>query len=377
MQQNAEPSPFTYDVSARARPRLACVSASWQRKPSSDGGSPGGGISLLAPLENMSLTPGCLFCRDVEMSHMKKKGPSGLIAVHSPFPVSLLKSEECVTDVKHTTESKKSRRSSSQQRERTRSTCRSVTPEKRNEVSYVPEWATKRDWLSYTSLRQLQAKMKAEKQQVKEILQPLQETENGFIKELEFYLSQRDVTELRRRELLHKHWTEHVWFPIQQRVKAHVSSCPEAKRRHNLYNHYLHVCNSKGNVFLETYDPQEYDPLLLNIKMQQGSLGLRLNERPTGKRFYSSLGSAERRTKSHRPLSESVKSQANKRLHASSKYPACGSIKRPVVVETDRSKCSRPNTIPLHISATATSDGRCHQTSCWFSRCGCLQEPSS
>lgn len=291
--------------------------------------------------------------------------------------------------MKHTTESKKSRRSSSQQRERTRSTCRSVTPEKRNEVSYVPEWATKRDWLSYTSLRQLQAKMKAEKQQVKEILQPLQETENGFIKELEFYLSQRDVTELRRRELLHKHWTEHVWFPIQQRVKAHVSSCPEAKRRHNLYNHYLHVCNSKGNVFLETYDPQEYDPLLLNIKMQQvnnqGSLGLHLNERPTGKRFYSSLGSgqklhwtkAERRTKSHRPLSESVKSQANKRLHASSKYPACGSFKRPVVVETDRSKCSRPNTIPLHISATATSDGRCHQTSCWFSRCGCLQEPSS
>lgn len=51
MQQNAEPSPITYDVSARARPRLACVSASWQRKPSSDGGSPGGGISLLAPLE--------------------------------------------------------------------------------------------------------------------------------------------------------------------------------------------------------------------------------------------------------------------------------------------------------------------------------------
>lgn len=51
LMQNAEPSPFTYDVSARARPRLACVSASWQRKPSSDGGSPGGGISLLAPLE--------------------------------------------------------------------------------------------------------------------------------------------------------------------------------------------------------------------------------------------------------------------------------------------------------------------------------------
>ncbi|XP_030577287.1 protein FAM228A isoform X2 [Archocentrus centrarchus] len=310
------------------------------------------------------------------MSLMKKKGPSGVITVHTPFPASLLQSEECITDVKDTTESRKS---TSQQRERTRSTCTSVTPGKRN------EWATKQNLLSYTSLRKLQAQLKAEKQQAKEILQPLQDTENGFMK-LEFFLTQRDVAELRRRELLHKHWTEHVWFPLQQRVEEHVSSCgPEhAKRRQSLYNQYLHLCNTKGVVFLESYDPREYDPLLLNIKMQQDPLH-HINERPTGKRSHSPLGSGhkhartkpEHLTTSHRLFSEPVKSQANKCLQAPSEYAASASINRPVVVETERTKSSRPNTIPLHISVTATSDGRCHQTRCWFSRCGGLHRPAS
>ncbi|XP_030577289.1 protein FAM228A isoform X4 [Archocentrus centrarchus] len=256
------------------------------------------------------------------MSLMKKKGPSGVITVHTPFPASLLQSE---------------------------------------------------------------AQLKAEKQQAKEILQPLQDTENGFMK-LEFFLTQRDVAELRRRELLHKHWTEHVWFPLQQRVEEHVSSCgPEhAKRRQSLYNQYLHLCNTKGVVFLESYDPREYDPLLLNIKMQQDPLH-HINERPTGKRSHSPLGSGhkhartkpEHLTTSHRLFSEPVKSQANKCLQAPSEYAASASINRPVVVETERTKSSRPNTIPLHISVTATSDGRCHQTRCWFSRCGGLHRPAS
>lgn len=67
------------------------------------------------------------------------------------------------------------------------------------------------------------------------------------MEELERFLSQRDVTELRRRELLHKRWTERVWFPLQRRVEEHVSSCGpvEAKRRQSLYSHYLHHCNTK------------------------------------------------------------------------------------------------------------------------------------
>ncbi|XP_070705928.1 protein FAM228A [Pempheris klunzingeri] len=110
--------------------------------------------------------------------------------------------------------------------------------------------------------------MEAENQQVKEMLQPLLDTENGFVKELERFLSQRDVTELRRRELLHKRWTERVWFPLQRRVEEQASSCSraEAKRRQSLYSHYLHHCNTKGFAFLETYDLKEYNPFLLSIK---------------------------------------------------------------------------------------------------------------
>lgn len=68
-----------------------------------------------------------------------------------------------------------------------------------------------------------------------------------FMEELERFLSQRDVAELRRRELLHKRWTERVWFPLQRRVEEHVSSRgpAEAKRRQSLYSHYLHHCNTK------------------------------------------------------------------------------------------------------------------------------------
>lgn len=141
-----------------------------------------------------------------------------------------------------------------------------------------------------TAFMIMQAKMEAENQQRREIIQPLVDTENVFLKvrcsekiissnlcflvlsnsiffspcpffcllcpcwlkcvfmeELESFLNQREVAELRRRELLHKHWTERVWMPLQRRVEQCVSSCTaeETKRRQSLYSHYLHHCNSK------------------------------------------------------------------------------------------------------------------------------------
>lgn len=72
----------------------------------------------------------------------------------------------------------------------------------------------------------------------------------AFMEELERFLSQRDVAELRRRELQHKRWTERVWIPIQRKVEEHVSSCSpvELKRRQSLYTHYIHHCNAKVTV---------------------------------------------------------------------------------------------------------------------------------
>ncbi|XP_044024315.1 protein FAM228A [Siniperca chuatsi] len=317
------------------------------------------------------------------MRPKKKDKASGVITFHTPFPVSLLKSEESIADVKDATESRKS---PSQPSARTGSTSKCVKVGKRGEASPSgPQPGTRQDWLSHISLRRLQAKMEAENQQAKEIIKPLLDTENGFVKELERFLSQWDVTELRRRELLHKRWTERVWFPLQRRVEEHVSSCSpvEAKRRQSLYSHYLHHCNTKGFVFLETYDLKEYNPFLLNIKKPhffklstadlKHPFYLQSHERLKEKRTARSCeaGCNYKLPQSDRPLGESVMSQADVLLQASSNYPVSASRNSPAEDETEARKSSRLKTIPYHISATVTPDGRCHQTSCWLSRCGC------
>ncbi|CAL8316711.1 unnamed protein product [Merluccius merluccius] len=85
------------------------------------------------------------------------------------------------------------------------------------------------------------------------------------MEDLEGFLCRWDVAQLRRRELLHKRWTECVWLPIQWRVEKRVSRrcCDEADRLRCLYADYLRHCNAKGFVSLDCYDPQEYNPFLL------------------------------------------------------------------------------------------------------------------
>ncbi|XP_028253725.1 protein FAM228A [Parambassis ranga] len=111
--------------------------------------------------------------------------------------------------------------------------------------------------------------MEAENQQLQELIQPILKTEKDLMMDLDRFLSQRDVTELRRKELLHKRWTERVWFPLQKQVEERASSCGpvDARRRQSLYSHYLHHCNSKGCAYLDTYNLREYNPFLLNFKM--------------------------------------------------------------------------------------------------------------
>nr|XP_046228567.1 protein FAM228A isoform X2 [Scatophagus argus] len=280
-----------------------------------------------------------------EMSPKKKNTAIGVITFHTSLPVCLLKSQGCMADVKDATES---RENLSQRSARTRSEC--VRVEEKDKASPV----ARRDWLSHTSIRQLRAKMEADNEQVKELIQPLLDTENGFMKELERFLSQRDVAELRRRELLHKRWTERVWFPLQRRVEEHVSSCSpmEAKRRQTLYSRNLHHCNTK----LTTADLK--DPLYLQLPE-------RLKEKRTAR--SNEAGCIHKLPQS--PLMF---------RRASSNYEVSAFGKTSVRDETEVRKSSRLNTTtPYHISATATPDGRCHQASCWFSRCGGPQQPSN
>ncbi|KAM8725504.1 protein FAM228A [Acanthopagrus schlegelii] len=317
----------------------------------------------------------------------KKKNPAcGVIIFHTPLPVSLLQSEEDMAGSRDATESRMSR---SQPSARKRSTSKCVRAEKREEASPSgSQPSSRQDWLSHASLRQLQAKVEAENQQVKQIIQPLLDTENGLVKELERFLSQRDVAELRRRELQHKRWTERVWIPIQRRVEEHVSSCSpvELKRRQSLYSHYIHHCNAKGFVFLDTYDLREYNPFLLNTKTPhylklstadfKDPFYLQLHESQKAKRRACSCeaGCKYKPPQNNHPLSESAASQADSLRQASSNYAASAS---PAKDETGGWKSSRLDTIPYHIRATTAPDGRCRQNSCFVSRCASQQQPAS
>ncbi|XP_065819913.1 protein FAM228A isoform X2 [Labrus bergylta] len=314
------------------------------------------------------------------MSPTKKRTASGVITFHTPFPVSLLESEVCIADLKDDTEGKRSLY-------QPRSTVNGVKAKRRVEASLPePQQGTSQHFLSDSSLRRLQEKMEAEKQKANRIIQPLLETENGLVEELERFFSKRDVTELRRRELLHKHWTERVWFPLQCRVEERVSSCGpmEAKRRQSLYSHYLHHCNAKGFVFLETYNLKEYNPFLLNIekpccfKVNRADFKDLFNPR-SHKRLKEqrTAGSCEAgcKRKLPCPLSDSVASQANTSLQASSSYPISASRKAPD--EAQGKKSTGLHNIPYHIRASATPDGRCHRPDCWFSRCGCQEQSAS
>ncbi|TKC48899.1 hypothetical protein EI555_007048 [Monodon monoceros] len=71
--------------------------------------------------------------------------------------------------------------------------------------------------------------------------------ENYVAKRLDTYFQHLDVFKERRKELLHKKWTENVAKPLQQRIMEKVISY-------------------KGKLYLETYDPEVYKPFYMTKK---------------------------------------------------------------------------------------------------------------
>ncbi|XP_073789178.1 protein FAM228A isoform X1 [Danio rerio] len=118
--------------------------------------------------------------------------------------------------------------------------------------------------LSLSSKKQLLEQLRREQQEVNAITQPLLETEARFIKDLDLYLTHKDTLNLRKRKLLHKRWTQNVWLPIQQSIQQHFMEhgYNEMQKMRSMHAHYIDYCNAKGFVFLESYDPLEYNPFL-------------------------------------------------------------------------------------------------------------------
>uniref|UniRef100_A0AAV2K9D4 Uncharacterized protein n=1 Tax=Knipowitschia caucasica TaxID=637954 RepID=A0AAV2K9D4_KNICA len=121
---------------------------------------------------------------------------------------------------------------------------------------------------SCPSIRRLQM----ERHQMKENMEQLLNMQTRFVKDLEDVLNQHDVAERRKRELLHKHWTERLWLPLQKRLIQRVASCgaAEIKRRQGLYSHYLQHCNSKL-AEIEDRPKQAWNSICLHTESKNDS----------------------------------------------------------------------------------------------------------
>ncbi|KAA0708668.1 hypothetical protein E1301_Tti008078 [Triplophysa tibetana] len=101
---------------------------------------------------------------------------------------------------------------------------------------------------SVRSKKQLMEQFHSEQKEAYAITQPLLDTEAGFIKNLEDYLNHRDTLALKKRELLHKRWTECVWLPVQRSIAQHFTlhGYNQTKNMRSMHTHYINYSNAKA-----------------------------------------------------------------------------------------------------------------------------------
>ncbi|XP_052241953.1 protein FAM228B-like isoform X4 [Dreissena polymorpha] len=123
--------------------------------------------------------------------------------------------------------------------------------------------ASKRSGMPLTE----QEKSDLESKAARQLYSPLLQTENTFVKDVEDFISHRELTNLRKKEVLHKNWNERVYKPLRKKIIEAMDSndWPEVDRRkRELHRQYLEFTNEKGHVFLDTMDPEEYYAMALN-----------------------------------------------------------------------------------------------------------------
>ncbi|XP_071113817.1 protein FAM228B-like isoform X1 [Haliotis cracherodii] len=117
------------------------------------------------------------------------------------------------------------------------------------------------DWLNEKTVKDLQEKSDSESKSVKKLYGPLLEAETTFVKDVDEYLEDKDLLDLRKKELLHKKWNDQVYEPLRKQIIDVMDGYdwPDLDRRkREMHKQYLEFLNDKGHVFLDTMDPAEY-----------------------------------------------------------------------------------------------------------------------
>lgn len=123
------------------------------------------------------------------------------------------------------------------------------------------------DWLNEKTIKDLQDRTDHESQAAKKLYTPLLETEATFVKEVGDYLAHKDLVDLRKKEVLHKRWSDQVYEPIRRKVLEAMDGTEWDhldRRKREMHRQFLEHVNKRGFVFLEDDDRAEYYAQALN-----------------------------------------------------------------------------------------------------------------
>ncbi|XP_078001478.1 protein FAM228B-like [Glandiceps talaboti] len=133
-------------------------------------------------------------------------------------------------------------------------------------VRSLDQMAKIQNWISEKSIRNIQEKADPETKETKKMYMSLLDEENGFVKEVDEFVSNKEYLDLRKKEMLHKKWSERVYDPLQAQVykgmKREYSNVERRKR--DLHDDYVDYCNRRP-VFLDTMSKADYNPLQLQV----------------------------------------------------------------------------------------------------------------
>uniref|UniRef100_A0A4W2CW37 Family with sequence similarity 228 member B n=1 Tax=Bos indicus x Bos taurus TaxID=30522 RepID=A0A4W2CW37_BOBOX len=89
----------------------------------------------------------------------------------------------------------------------------------------------------------------------------------NFLKRLDTYFQHLDAFKERKKELLHKKWTENVAKPLQQRIMEKVISYKALeKTKQENFEYFLKHTNKTEIIFGDFYDPEVYNPFYMTKK---------------------------------------------------------------------------------------------------------------
>lgn len=123
------------------------------------------------------------------------------------------------------------------------------------------------DWLNEKTIKELQERADQESQAAKSLYTPLLETEATFIQDVGSYLSHKDLVDLRKKEVLHKRWSDQVYEPIRRKILEAMDGTEWDhldRRKREMHRQFLEHVNKRGFVFLEDDDREEYYAQALN-----------------------------------------------------------------------------------------------------------------